>query len=91
MVCSAWKHAAELKARYLELRPFMNIRIDKKYMESQEIELIGLYTNSDFKEEDIMKHYEKCSKYFTKTIIRKDAISLVNELANMLYLVKNTK
>ncbi len=64
--------------------------IDKKYMESQEVELIGLYTNADFKAEDVMKHYEKCQKYFTKTIIREEALSLVNELANMLYLAKNT-
>ena len=64
--------------------------IDKKYMESQEIELVGLYTNEEFTEETLMKHYEKCSKYFTKTIIRKDALSLVNELANMLYLTKHT-
>ena len=66
----------------------MDENIDKAYMKSQEIELTGLYVNSEFTPEDVMRHVEQNSQYFTRTIIRKTPEALVNELANMLVMQK---
>jgi hypothetical protein len=63
--------------------------IDKAYMQSQEIELVGMYVNEDFTEDEVMKYHEKNAKYFTHTIIRDNMLSLVNELANRIYLSKD--
>ena len=65
--------------------------IDKAYMQSQEIELVGMYVNEDFNEDEVMKYHEKNAKYFTHTIIRDNMLSLVNELANRIYLSKDGK
>ncbi len=66
----------------------MDEAIDKAYMKAQEIELTGLYVNEDFTPEEVMSHVEQNKQYFTRTIIRKTAIALVNELANMLVMNK---
>ena len=62
--------------------------IDKSYMKAQEIELVGMYVNEDFTEDEIMGYYEKNAKYFTHTIIRSNMKSLVNELANRILMSK---
>lgn len=63
--------------------------LDKAKMKSQEVEFVGMYVNSGFTAEDVMKHHEKNKKYFTHTIIRKDMKALVNELANRIFLSKD--
>lgn len=63
--------------------------IDKSYYKSQEIDLIGMYVNSSFSTDDIFKHYEKNSQYFTETIIRDNMVSLMNELANKIHMSKD--
>lgn len=85
-------HFADMKEADINLvytdGSIMDDAIDKAYMKAQEIELTGLYVNEDFTPEDIMQHVEQNTQYFTRTIIRKDAVGLVNELANMLVMNK---
>ena len=63
--------------------------IDKSYYKSQEVDLIGLYVNSDFSTDDIFKHYEKNKKYFTETIVRDNMVSLMNEVATKIVFSKD--
>ncbi len=63
--------------------------IDKAYYKSQEVDLIGLYVNSGFSTDDIFRHYEKNSKYFTETIVRDNMVSLMNEVANKVVMSKD--
>ena len=63
--------------------------IDKAYYKSQEVDLIGLYVNSSFSTDDIFRHYEKNSKYFTETIVRDNMVSLMNEVSNKIVMSKD--
>ena len=63
--------------------------LDKAKMKAQEVDFIGMYVNSSFTPNDVMSHYEKNKKYFTHTIIRDNMKSLVNELANRIFLSKD--
>lgn len=67
----------------------MDEALDKSHMKSQEVEFVGMYVNRDFTEAEVMKHYEKNAKYFTHVIIRDNMKSLVNELANRIFLSKH--
>ena len=79
--------AADINLCYTD-GSIMDKNLDKAYMESQEVNFVGLYVNSSFTEEDVMKHYEKNAKYFTKVVIRADMKALVDELGSLMLLHK---